>query len=194
MNPGNPHMLDRVRERIGGRTAPPLEQADAAVLLALTAQASPHLILTLRAAHMSTHPGEVAFPGGRRDPRDPDLVHTALRESHEEIALEPQCVEVIGALPGRITRFGVRVCPVVAIVPPRLRLEPNRAELDEVYRIPLSYFMSRSNLHIERVLHQGREKDVPWFPWGERRVWGLTALMLIDLLEAAFDFHVELLR
>ncbi|MCG3171473.1 MAG: putative Nudix hydrolase NudL [Pseudomonadales bacterium] len=186
--------LQRVRERLGGCSVPPAEEADAAVLLALTAQREPELILTLRAAHMSTHPGEVAFPGGRRDPDDRDLVYTALRESHEEIALDPDCVEIVGALPGRTSRHGVRVCPVVAIVPAQVRLEPNRAELDEVYRIPLDYFLHRENLRIDRVLHQGRAKDVPWYPWGERQVWGLTAVMLIDLLDAVFDFHVELLR
>ncbi len=187
-------VLQCVRERIGGSAVPALEEADAAVLLALTAQPAPELILTLRAAHMSTHPGEVAFPGGRRDRDDRDLVHTALRESHEEIALDPGCVEVVGALRGRTSRFGVRVCPVVAVVPADLQLEPNRAELDEVYRIPLTHFLRRENLRIDRVLHQGREMDVPWYPWGERQVWGLTALMLLDLLETAFDFHVELLR
>lgn len=186
--------LERVRERLGGRAVPPAAEADAAVLLALTAQRAPELILTLRAAHMSTHPGEVAFPGGRRDPGDRDLVDTALRESHEEIALDPRCVEVVGALPGRTSRHGVRVCPLVAIVPPEVRLEPNLAELDEVYRIPLEYFLCRANLRIDRVLHDGREKDVPWYPWGERQVWGLTAVMLIDLLDAVFDFRVELLR
>lgn len=187
-------MLERIRERIGSSGVPPLEEADAAVLLALTALPEPELILTLRAAHLSTHPGEIAFPGGRRESGDRDLVSTALRESHEEVALDPSGVEVIGALRGRTSRFGVRVCPLVAIVPPQPRLAPNLAELDEIYRIPLPYFLQRSNLRIDRVRHQGRDMDVPWYPWGERQVWGLTALMLIDLLDAAFDFHVELQR
>jgi 8-oxo-dGTP pyrophosphatase MutT (NUDIX family) len=187
-------MLSCVRERVGGLEVPAAEEADAAVLIGLTRSHDPGVILTLRAAHMSTHPGEVAFPGGRREPWDADLVATALRESQEEIALDPAGVEIIGALPGRISRFGVRVCPVVAIVPADLQLVPNRAELDEVYRIPLTHFLQRDNLRIDRVLHQGREKDVPWFPWGERRVWGLTALMLIDLLQAVFDYRLELRR
>lgn len=187
-------MLERVRQRIGGGDVPRPGEADAAVLLALTAQPEPELILTLRAAHLSRHPGQVAFPGGHREAGDRDLVATALRESLEEIALDPDCVEIIGTLRQRTSRYGVRVSPVVAVVPGELQLEPNLAELDEIYRIPLPYFLERSNLRIDRVQHQGRDMDVPWYPWGERQVWGLTALMLIDLLEAAFDFHVELQR
>lgn len=186
-------MLARVRERLQFMP-PPVDDADAAVLIALTDQPEPEVILTVRAAHMRSHPGEVAFPGGKRDPGDHSLLETALRESREEIGLDPARVEIIGGGRLRTSRFGLRVSPFVGIVPPDTELSPNAEELDEVFRVPLAYFLQRDKLRVERVLHEGRELDVVWYPWGERQVWGMTAVMLIDLLNSVFEFGVELRR
>ncbi len=119
-------MLERIRERLlcEPRDAP--GDADAAVLIAVTAEREPQIILTVRAAHMRSHPGEVAFPGGRRDAADRGLVDTALRESHEEIGLDPRCVEILAAGRQRTSRFGVRVYPFVGVVPADVRLSANR--------------------------------------------------------------------
>jgi 8-oxo-dGTP pyrophosphatase MutT (NUDIX family) len=187
-------MLELVRERLlaAGREAD--AEADAAVLIALTAEPEPQLILTVRAAHLKSHAGEVAFPGGKRDATDRSLAETALRESHEEIGLDPRCVEILAPGRQRISRFGLRVSPFVAIVPADVMLAPNVEELDEVFRVPLAYFLQRENLRVQRVVHEGRELDVAWYPWGERQVWGLTAVMLIDLLNIVFDYGVELRR
>jgi len=187
-------MLTRIRERllVEPRDAP--GDADAAVLIAVTAEPEPEIILTVRASHMRSHPGEVAFPGGRRDAADRSLLETALRESREEIGLEPGCVEILAAGRQRTSRFGVRVYPFVGLVPPDVRLAPNAEELDEVFRVPLAYFLRRENLRVQRVVDEGREMDIAWYPWGERQVWGMTAVMLVDLLNTVFDFGVELRR
>jgi 8-oxo-dGTP pyrophosphatase MutT (NUDIX family) len=73
--------------------------ARAAVLLGLVMRDEPMVLLTRRANHMSTHSGQVAFPGGKVDPLDRDLRHTALREAHEEVGLSPALVQVLGELP-----------------------------------------------------------------------------------------------
>ena len=187
-------MLARIRERLLCEPQAAPDDADAAVLIALTAERAPQIILTVRAAHMRSHPGEVAFPGGRRDAADRSLIETALRESHEEIGLDPRCVEILAAGRQRTSRFGVRVCPFVGVVPADVRLSPSAAELEEVFRVPLAYFLRRENLRVQRIVDEGREVDLAWYPWRERQVWGMTAVMLVDLLNTVFDFGVELRR
>jgi len=188
-------MLFRLRESLAGtHDRGEDEAADAAVLIPITAEAEPQVILTLRAGHLSSHAGEVAFPGGKRDPVDRSLVDTALRESFEEIALDPELVEVIGAGRRRRSRWGLEVRPFVGLVPGGLDLKANPEELEAVFSVPLAHFLVRENLRIESVEHEGRVKDLPWYPWQDLQVWGLTAIMLIDLLNTAFAFGVDVRR
>lgn len=84
--------------------------------------------------------------------------------------------------------------PFVGIVAPDQVLVPNRAELDSVFSVPLRYFLERANLRFEAIELEGRIRDVPWYPWHDKQVWGLTAVMLIDLLNTGFDFGVEIRR
>jgi len=186
-------MLQILRERIAA-TRDVDQHADAAVLIAITREPEPKLILTVRAGHLSSHPGEVAFPGGKRDPGDRSLVATALRESFEEIALDPAAVEILGAGLQRRSRFGLQVRPFIGIVAPDLVLVPNLAELYSVFRVPLRHFLERDNLRLDEVEHEGRICDLPRYPWRDKQVSGLTALMLIDLLNTAFDFGVDIRR
>lgn len=90
----------------------------------ITRSDEPELVLTLRASGLSTHGGEVAFPGGRRDPEDPDLIFTALREAEEEIGLPPGLVEVIGPLSPLISLHGIRVTPYVGVIPDFVSISP----------------------------------------------------------------------
>ncbi len=114
-------MLDELLRRVSNHTPHTLETdgrfPEAAVLVPITRSDEPELILTLRASGLSTHGGEVAFPGGRRDPEDPDLIFTALREAEEEIGLPPGLVEVIGPLSPLISLHGIRVTPYVGVIP-----------------------------------------------------------------------------
>src|SRR3989338_11179129 len=114
-------MLDELLQRVRGHTPLLLETdlrfPEAAVLVPIPRSADPELVLPLRASGLSTHGGEVAFPGGRRDPEDPDLIFTALREAQEEIGLPPGLVEVIGPLSPLISLHGIQVTPYVGLVP-----------------------------------------------------------------------------
>lgn len=186
-------MLTTLRSRMSDAAQDDMP-ADAAVLIPITREPEPQLILTVRAGHLSSHPGEVAFPGGKCDPADRSPEETALRESYEEILLAPASVEILGAGRQRRSRFGLLVRPFVGIVAPDVVLEPNPAELEAVFRVPLRYFLERANLRMDEIEHEGRTRDLPWYPCSGKQVWGLTAIMLIDLLNTAFDFGVEIRR
>ncbi len=136
--------LDELRQRIEAHRPRQLDTdqrfPQAAVLVPITRSDDPELVLTLRAAGLSTHGGEVAFPGGRRDPEDADLVRTALREAEEEIALPPGLVEVVGPLSTLVSRHGIEVTPYVAFIPDFVEYQPNDGEIAAVFNVPLSFF------------------------------------------------------
>src|SRR5690554_2112100 len=122
---GNP-MLETLRQRLQAHAPRRLDlgMPQAAVLLPIVDRPEPTLLFTRRAAHLSTHGGQVAFPGGKRDKSDADLLATALRESHEEIALPPERVELFGQLSDVISLHGLQVTPYVGRIPPDLPLVP----------------------------------------------------------------------
>lgn len=159
--------------------------AEAGVLVAITDEINPHLILTRRAAHLSTHQGEVAFPGGKRDPVDDSIVITALREAEEEVALPRQQVRVIDTLDQVVSRFGYLVTPVLAMVPPEVELNANPDELDAVFRVPLSVFQQPPSRYFERG-----QVRIPSFDYGEFHIWGLTAMMITELMNNFWDTDI----
>lgn len=191
-------MLNRLRERMRDTSVfRPLDEripADAAVLIPITDEREPHVILTVRASRLKSHAGEVAFPGGKRDESDIDLSATALRESFEEIGLDPAMVEIVGPCAPMRSRFGLQVQPYVGIVPADVALAPNDAELESIFRVPLEWLLQRDNLLLEEVMHEGSVKDSPRYVFGGRKVFGLTAMLLVDLLNAAYDFGVVIRR
>ena len=137
-------MFDELVQRVRDHRPHVLESdqafPEAAVLVPITRTEQPELLLTLRASGLSTHGGEVAFPGGRRDPDDRDLVHTALREAEEEVGLPPGLVEVIGPLSPLVSRYGIHVTPIVGIVPDFVEYQPNDSEIAAVFQVPLEFF------------------------------------------------------
>lgn len=157
-------------------------EAQAAVLIAFTEPAA-ELIMIKRAAHLRHHAGEMAFPGGRVEPADTDLVHTALREAWEETALPSSCVRVLGTMPANSSRFGVPVQPVVGIIPADLRLTPNPDELDAIHRIPFVFFCETTPSLIHEVKYGGERWLMPGFQWGDEVVWGLSARFISRLVE-----------
>ena len=172
------------------------QNALAAVLVALVMRDEPMLLLTERASHLSTHSGQVAFPGGRTDDCDLDAVDTALREAHEEIGLPREHVEVLGTLPIYVTGTAYIITPVVALVTPGFTLHPNPAEVADVFEVPLAYLMNPANHrrhdfefdgvlrqwlsmpYIERAVGSGDAADADD---KERYIWGATAGMLRNL-------------
>lgn len=184
------NLLQQIRQHI--RPQPPQLPApgdvQAAVLLALTDNDfHPDLILTRRAASLNTHAGEVALPGGKRDPGDPDLAHTALRESEEEIALPAREVDMLGALPQAQSRWGLQVVPFVGIFPGQTELVPNPAEIETIFRVPLRYFLEHPQVEIRELAHQGVLYRVPGFQFEDQIIWGLTAHFIADFCNRVFD-------
>ncbi|NBB08419.1 CoA pyrophosphatase [Pseudomonas sp. SLFW] len=189
-------MLDELLRRMSSHTPQPLEMdagfSEAAVLMPITRSDEPELVLTLRASGLSTHGGEVAFPGGRRDPEDPDLVFTALREAEEEIGLPPGLVEVVGPLSPLISKHGLKVTPYVGIIPDYVEYKPNDGEIAAVFSVPLEFFREDAREHTHRIDYQGRSWYVPSYRFGEYKIWGLSAIMIVELMNVLFDSKISL--
>ncbi|MEG3160156.1 CoA pyrophosphatase [Sphingomonas sp. LB2R24] len=152
----------------------------AAVLIAVTDRADPGVILTQRTDTMSRHPGQIAFPGGRIDPGE-DVVTAALREAEEEIALPRDRVQVIGEADSYRTVTGFQVTPVIGIIPPDLIFTPSEAEVASVFEVPLAFLLDEAN-HVEATLEwQGHDRHYYEIMWNERRIWGATAAMIVNL-------------
>jgi len=171
------------------------QPAQAAVLVPIVMRgadfAQSTILLTQRANHMSTHPGQIAFPGGKVDPQDANHQATALREAQEEVGLDPQHVQVIGELPVYVTGTAFCVTPVIALVKPEFDLRPNADEVQDVFEVPLSFLMNPAHHRRHAFEWQGAQRQ--WFsmPYQESRlrpngqseeidrfIWGATAAML----------------
>ena len=152
----------------------------AAVLVAVTNAPDPGVILTVRREHLRTHAGQVAFPGGRIDPGE-DAVAAALREAHEELLLDPEEVEVVGTLDPYSTVTNYRVTPVLGVIPPGLALTPHQAEVADWFEAPLAHLLDPANLERRSVVFQGQERHYYEIIWNNRRIWGATAAMIVNL-------------
>ena len=151
------------------------------MLIAVTDRQVPGVILTQRTETLRRHAGQVAFPGGRIDPGDAGPVGAALREAQEEIALPPDTVEVVGITDSYRTVTNYVVTPVIGVVPPDLRLTPSEAEVASVFEVPLAFLLDAANQHERVAEYQGRERRYYEILWQDRRIWGATAAMLVNL-------------
>jgi len=184
-------LAQRLRQALSSDpSAPPLEadlpelraqaSTPAAVLIAITDRREPGIILTIRRDTMRTHAGQVAFPGGRIDPGE-EAVAAALREAHEELGLEPAVAEVVGPIEEYRTVTGFIVTPVIAVVPPDLPLSPHEHEVADWFEAPLAFLLDPANQRRRSALFQGRERHYYEIMWNERRIWGATAAMIVNL-------------
>ena len=154
----------------------------AAVLVPLVLRCSgPTVLLTRRSQHLHDHPGQISFPGGRCEPTDAGPVQTALRETHEEIGLDPAAVDVVGRLPQYLTGTGFRVTPVVGLVRPPFELVVDEFEVAEVFEGPCGFLMSPGNRQKHRREVRGVVREYWVLPYGEYFIWGATAGMLVSL-------------
>ena len=153
----------------------------AAVLVPVVDRPSPTVILTLRPDTMRKHPGQVSFPGGRIDPHDDGPVAAALREAEEEIGLPPREVELIGIADPYRTITGFEVIPVVGVVPPDLPLAPHPGEVAAMFEAPLDYLLDPANQVVRAAEFRGATRTYYEILWGERRIWGATAAMIVNL-------------
>jgi 8-oxo-dGTP pyrophosphatase MutT (NUDIX family) len=140
------------------------------------------VLLTQRTAHLSSHSGQIAFPGGKADPGDNDESDTALRESEEEIGLSRQLVEVLGHLPIYTTGSAYVVTPVIALVRPEAELALNHHEVADAFEVPLEFLMNPANHRHHAMEWAGATRTWMSMPYHdgaqERFIWGATAGML----------------
>lgn len=158
-------------------------QAKAAVILLLSCGDETALLYTKRAQHLRSHPGEVCFPGGMREPGDRDLLNTALREMEEEIGLSAIKVKVLGCLPEAQTRAGTLVVPFVACVDPDNPLTPSPAELDAVFWVPLAGFKQGLKVRDDQFERNDRSYTIPVYHYQGYEIWGFTAAITAELLQ-----------
>ena len=157
-----------------------LAATPAAVLIPITDRPEPGVILTVRREHLRTHAGQIAFPGGRIDPGE-DAVTGALREAWEEIGLDPAAVDVTGKLEPYRTVTGYVITPVIGTVRPDLPLEPHEHEVSDWFEAPLSFVLDPANQKQRSTLFQGRTRHYYEIIWNERRIWGATAAVIVNL-------------
>ena len=184
-------LADRLRSALARAPPdPPLEgdlpelraqaSVEAAVLIAVTDRSDPGVILTVRREHLRTHAGQIAFPGGRIDAGE-DPVAAALREAHEEILLDPAAVDLVGMIDAYRTVTGYVVTPVLGVIPPDLPLEPHEHEVADWFEAPLGFLLDPANQRRASALFAGRTRHYYEIMWNDRRIWGATAAMIVNL-------------
>lgn len=141
------------------------------------------VLLTQRTAHLRDHAGQISFPGGRVEAEDASPLHTALRETEEEIGLSREHVEILGYLPEYRTGTGFRVTPVVALVKPSFELALDSFEVAEAFEVPLAFLLDPSNHQRHSLHYRGALRQFFAMPYGDYFIWGATAGMIRSLSE-----------
>lgn len=183
-------MLNKIRIAVAGQSYPAKnpELPHSAILIPVTdSKRMPELVLTKRSHLLSRHAGEVCFPGGKWEEGDPSLEYTALREAEEEVALPRSSVEILGQIPSVVSRSGLNVMAYVGIIDSEVELRPNPGELDSVFKVPLEYFLEGKNIQAYSIQYNGGAITTPSYRYNGNVIWGLTAYMILDLMNRAFD-------
>ena len=142
-----------------------------------------YFVMTERSNSLPSHPGEVAFPGGKREKKDKNLRQTALREATEEISLDPAKVEILGQLDPLESRFGLSVTPFVGILKEKIELEPNPDEVADIFYLPLSFFKNNPLIKRGVTNFKGETFDTPVIIYDNHEIWGLTLAFTLDFLK-----------
>ncbi len=143
-----------------------------------------YLLMTHRTDQVFAHKNQISFPGGGMEPGDADLVATALRESHEEIGLLPADVEILGQMEDTFTMTGYRISPVVGRIPFPYTFKSNPFEVREVLFVPWALFSEGQHHRREHIQIADRMLDVDYYQFGQHTIWGATARIARQLVEA----------
>ena len=191
-------MIEEIKYKLNSSNSEkPSGRPQASVLIAILNYGeyieSPELIYTQRSGHLSTHSGEVSFPGGKAEDGDVSLFDTALRESNEEMSLNGGDVTMLGKLDYLISRHKIEVKPFIATVDKPQDLEANE-EIQEIFTVPLSFLLDQKNIKRESIERQGSVWEVPTWSLKNQKIWGLTAMITVNFLNVCFDANIEILE
>jgi len=191
-------MIEEMKYKLNsGNSEKPSGRPQASVLIAILNYGeyieNPELIYTQRSNHLSTHSGEVSFPGGKADDSDASLFETALRESNEEMSLKSEDVTELGKLNYLISRHKIEVNPFVATIDRPQDLKPNE-EIQEIFTVPLKFLLDPANIERESIERQGSVWEVPTWNLKNQKIWGLTAMITVNFLNVCFDASIEILE
>lgn len=172
-----------------------LDFPEAAVLVPVTDNPdNPEMIFTLRSSRLSMHRGQVAYPGGMRDAEDESLLVTALRETHEEIGLPPEQVDVVAPLSQVMSLHRILVTPYVGVVPEDYPMQANPDEIESIFRVPVSFFLEDRRERTDALSYIDNTFYVPCYQWQHYQIWGMSALVLVDFLNAVYDAGIDILE
>ncbi|MEN9717724.1 MAG: hypothetical protein RIQ99_602, partial [Pseudomonadota bacterium] len=181
---GHARQIDHADET--GRA--PGELRPAAVLAAITERDDrPGFLLIHRPSNMRSHPGQVAFPGGKIDPGETP-VEAALREAWEELGIHGRDVSVIGTSDVYRTGSGYAITPVIAVVPPDIELNPSPTEVAQWFEAPVDFVFDPANHTHHSAFWEGRERRYIEIMWQQHRIWGVTAGIISNLAKR-IDWH-----
>lgn len=174
----NPHLRDEELFRSRYEAS-----KEAAVLIPIIERPEPTVLLTVRSPDMPSHAGEISFPGGRMHPDDRDYEHTALRETHEEVGIEPEKVRILGNVGVHVGGMGFNVMPYVGVIPNDVEFKACPREVGEIFEVPLNFLLDIKNHGTEDVSWKNVNYKMFTVPYEGYHIWGLTAGILRTLAE-----------
>ena len=151
---------------------------------------NPEIIFTQRSTKLSTHSGEVSFPGGKWDEQDKNLFETALRESNEEINLNIEDVVLAGSLNYLVSKHKIEVNPYVGLITKKQNLVDND-EIEKIFTVPLEFLTDKKNAKLHKIERKNRNVIVPSWVYNDQIIWGLTAMITADFVNTCFDAGIE---
>ena len=177
-----------ISERLLNRTKRSVENSEeftehkkaAVMIIFMEKENSPHVLLTLRTDRVSTHKGQVSFPGGGFDSLDKNMLDTALRETMEEVGIDPGEIEILGEFDEYISIVGFHVYTFVGALNSVQKYNPSKDEIDIIFEAPFSIFYNEEYTKCEKVNYSGRDYDVYYYDYNNITIWGLTARILTD--------------
>jgi 8-oxo-dGTP pyrophosphatase MutT (NUDIX family) len=182
------HIRTKLKEHTPEIIRPDRLTPAAVALIVMECRGDASILLTVRTDEVEHHKGEISFPGGRMDEEDENLLAAALRETHEEIGLDPSGLECLGQLDDIISISSYLVTPYVFHLTDRTpSFTPQPSEVSEIITVPLRHLLDEENHHLDYSYNP--EHPLHFFQWEDKTIWGLTGGVLHQLLNIAFDFR-----
>ena len=163
----------------------------AAVLILITDNENDYsIVFTERSKKLPSHAGEVAFPGGKKEEEDKNLIDTVLRETYEEIGIESNLIKILGRMDPQESRFGISVTPYVGYAAGSLKFKKNPKEVETIFSVPFSYLKKDPQISNKITNASGETFETPVINYENHKIWGLTlgfTLQFLDLMEIEID-------